>query len=50
MSVRTSNGEFTVERITMVTATDVIFEATGSGLVTAALTDIQEVKLTPKPA
>lgn len=49
MSVKTSQGEFTVQRIAQVGATDVIFETVEKGQVTALLTDIQEIKLTPKP-
>jgi hypothetical protein len=50
MSLKSGQGEFNVERIAQVGMTDVIFETAERGQVTVPLTDIQEIKLTPKPA
>lgn len=50
MELKSSKGVFPVERISMVTPAEVIFEATGNGQVTVLFSDIQEIKLTPKPA
>lgn len=50
MSVKTSKEEFAVERITSVAVAEIIFEVAARGPVTAQLTDIQEIKLTPKAA
>ena len=50
MSVKTSKEEFAVERITSVAVAEIIFEVAQRGPVTAQLTDIQEIKLTPKAA
>ena len=43
-------GDFTVERITQVGASDVIFEAVDRGQATVSLHDIQEITLNPKTA
>jgi hypothetical protein len=50
MEVRTTKATFAVERIMQVSATEVIFETVQPGQVTVLLTDIQEIKLNPKPA
>lgn len=50
MELKTPKGQFTVERIAQVGATDAIFETVQSGQVTIPFADIQEIKLTPKPA
>jgi hypothetical protein len=50
MSIKTSQGELTVERIAQVGATDAILETTERGQVTVPFPDIQEIKLTPKAA
>jgi hypothetical protein len=49
MEVKTSTANFAVEHIAQVAMTDVIFE-TPNGQVSMPLTDIQEIKLTPKSA
>ena len=43
-------GDFVVERITQVGASDVIFEAVDRGQATVSLHDIQEITLNPKTA
>lgn len=48
MELKTSKGQFTVERIAQVEATEVIFETVQSGQITVPLADIQEIKLVPK--
>ena len=50
LSVKTSKEELAVERITSVAVAEVVFEVTSRGPVTVQLTDILEVKLTPKAA
>ncbi len=50
MSLKTSKEEFAVERITSVAVAELVFEVPQRGPVTVQLTDIQEVKLTPKAA
>lgn len=50
MHLKTGQGEFTVERIAQVGATDAIFETTERGQLTVPFADIQEIKLVPKPA
>lgn len=50
MEVKTSKQEFGVERIMLVSASEVIFETVSHGQVTVPFPDIQEVKLIPKPA
>jgi hypothetical protein len=50
MELKSAKGAFHVERITMVTATEVIFEVAGQGSSTVPFGEIQEIKLTPKPA
>jgi hypothetical protein len=50
MELKTSKGQFTVERIAQVEATEVLFETVQSGQITVPLADIQEIKLVPKPA
>lgn len=50
MEARTPKQQFGVERIMLVSATEVIFETVQHGQVTVPLADIQEIKLIPKPA
>lgn len=50
MELKTSKGQFAVERITMVTATEAIFETTSDGQISVPFLDIQEIKLIPKTA
>ena len=50
MELKTSKGQFTVERIAQVEAAEVIFETVQSGQITVPLADILEIKLVPKPA
>lgn len=50
MELKSPKGVFLVERITMVTATEVIFEVAGNGSATVPFAEIQEIKLTPKTA
>ena len=50
MELKTPNGQFAVERITMITATEAIFESSPGGQLTVPFSDIQEIKLTPKSA
>jgi hypothetical protein len=50
MELKSPKGVFHVERITMVAAAELVFEATGSGPVTVPFAEIQEIKLTPKAA
>ena len=50
MSLKTSKEEFAVERITSVAVAELVLEVPQRGAVTVQLTDIQEVKLTPKAA
>jgi hypothetical protein len=50
MSLKTSKEEFTVERISSVAIAEIVLEVTQRGPVTVQLTDIQEIKLTPKAA
>ena len=47
MAVKTSKTEFAVERITMVTATEVIFEAKEKGQTAVPFPEIQEIQLIP---
>jgi len=49
MELKTTQAQHAVERIMQVAATEVILE-TQNGQVTVPLADIQEIKLTPKPA
>jgi hypothetical protein len=49
MELATPKGRFTVERIAQVAAAEAIFETTQSGQLTVPFTDIQEIKLIPKP-
>lgn len=50
MEVKTSKQQFGVERIMLVSASEVIFETVQHGQVTVSFPDIQEIKLIPKPA
>lgn len=50
MEAKTPKGQFTVERIAQVGATDVIFETVQSGQVTVPFSDILEITLIPKTA
>lgn len=50
MELKTSKGEFTVERIAQIELAEVMFETVQSGQITVPLADIQEIKLVPKPA
>ena len=50
MSLKTSKEEFAVERITSVAVAELVLEVPQRGAVTVQLTDIQEVRLTPKAA
>ena len=50
MSLKTSKEEFAVERITSVAVAELVLEVMQRGPVTVQLTDIQEVKLTPRAA
>lgn len=50
MELKTPKVQTGVERITMVTATEVIFETVQHGQMTVPFSDIQEIKLIPKPA
>lgn len=50
MEVKTAKGVFAIERIMQVSPTEVIFETVTPGQITVLLTDIQEIKLNPKPA
>jgi hypothetical protein len=50
MHVKSGQGEFTVERIAQVGATDAIFETVERGQVTVPFADIVEIKLSPKAA
>jgi hypothetical protein len=49
MHLKTGKGVFTVERIAQMGVTDMIVETVERGQVTVLFTDIQEVKLEPKP-
>lgn len=48
MKLKSGQGEFTVERIAQVGATDAILETVERGQVTVPFADIQEIKLIPK--
>lgn len=50
MELKSAKGAFMVERITMVTAAEIVFEVTGNGSATVPFIEIQEIKLIPKPA
>lgn len=50
MSLKTSKEEFAVERIASVAVAEIILEVAQRGPATVQLTDIQEIKLTPKAA
>ena len=50
MSLKTSKEEFAVERIASVAVAELVLEVPQRGAVTVQLTDIQEVRLTPKAA
>ncbi len=50
MSLKSPQGQFTVERIAQVGASDVMFDTVERGQITVALADILEIKLTPKAA
>jgi hypothetical protein len=49
MELKTPKGQFTVERIAQIGATEAIFETKQSGQVTVPFTDILEIALVPKP-
>jgi hypothetical protein len=50
MEVKTGKEQIPVVRILQVAITEVVFEVAGRGPVTVPLSDIQEIKLIPKPA
>jgi hypothetical protein len=50
MELKTAKGQFNVERIAQVGEAEAIFETVQGGQVTVPFTDIQEIKLVPKPA
>lgn len=49
MELKTSKGQFTVERIAQIGASDVMFETKQSGQITVPFTEILEIALVPKP-
>jgi hypothetical protein len=50
MELKTTAGQFAVERIAAVNVADAIFETVQSGRLTVPFADIQEIKLNPKTA
>ena len=50
MELKTSQGQFQIERIMQVAVTDVIFDTVNGGQITVPLADILEIKLNPKAA